>query len=81
MRGTMLWFNDEKDLGYIDTDDGERVPVHGQGFASGAGPTGRCGGTVVEFVVTGTGPARVAKDVTLVPEGDQRRARRRRRGM
>ena len=81
MRGTMLWFNDEKDLGYIDTEDGERVAVHGRGFASGAGPTGRCGGTVVEFVVSGSGAARTARDVTLVPEAEQRRARRRRRGM
>ena len=77
MRGTMLWFNEVKDLGVITTDDGERLPVAGSGFTNGARPQGRCAGTVVSFrMVNGhDGPA--AADVAIVPEVAPRRARRR----
>ena len=80
MRGTMLWFNDEKDLGYITTADGSRVAVHASGFVTGAGPTGRCGGTVVEFGVAESADGEpTAHDVAFVPEVAPRRARRRSR--
>ena len=32
MRGKMLWFNEDKDLGFIMTDEGERLSVLGVGF-------------------------------------------------
>ena len=67
MRGRMLWFNGEKDLGLIEAEDGSRLSVEGDAFAPGARPTGgRCGGTIVAFsVVDGDEPR--AADVTLVP--------------
>jgi hypothetical protein len=76
MRGTMLWFNEEKNLGVIEADDGERLPVNGVQFAPGARPSGRCRGTAVEFHVV-DGDERHATGVTLVPELVPRRARRR----
>jgi cold shock CspA family protein len=76
MRGTMLWFNEEKNLGVIEAADGERLPVHGAHFAPGARPSGRCRGTAVEFRVV-AGEERHAAEVTLVPELVARRARRR----
>jgi len=33
MRGTMLWFNEAKDLGALLTDDGERIDVLGTAFS------------------------------------------------
>jgi hypothetical protein len=78
MRGTMLWFNADKDHGRIETEDGERIPVTGAAFAAGARPTGeRCGGTLVEFRIAGD-PERHAVGVTRVVVADPRRARRRR---
>ena len=79
MRGKMLWFNGDKDLGYIASDEGDRVPVHGSGFVSGAGPSGRCNGIVVEFRVDELAGQPTAQEVTLVPEVMPRRARRRTR--
>jgi cold shock CspA family protein len=76
MRGTMLWFNDEKNLGVIVADDGERLAVHGAEFAPGARPNGRCGGTPVAFSVV-DGDERQASAVTLIAEVAHRRARRR----
>jgi cold shock CspA family protein len=79
MRGTMLWFNEVKDFGFITTEAGERVSVHGTGFAGGVRPVGRCAGTLVEFQVRdgdgdGDGEPK-AEDVTFVPEVAPRRAR------
>jgi hypothetical protein len=77
MRGKLLWFNDEKDLGLIEADGGERLPVLGEAFAPGARPVGRCGGTAVDFrLVEGDEPS--AADVTVVPVVAGGRARRRR---
>src|SRR6266542_2202421 len=36
MQGTMLWFNEAEDFGFILTDEGERLSVLGEGFAGGA---------------------------------------------
>ena len=33
MRGKMKWFNEEKDHGYIETEEGERLLIPGTGFA------------------------------------------------
>ena len=76
MRGTMLWFNEEKNLGVIEAADGERLTVHGAQFEAGARPSGRCRGTEVDFRVV-DGDERHAAGVTLVPELVPRRARRR----
>ena len=78
MRGTMLWFNEEKDHGVITTDDGERVAVHRSGFADSA-PEGPCAGLVVEFQLAEDEDGMRAEGVRMIPEPDQRRARRRRR--
>jgi cold shock CspA family protein len=77
MRGTMLWFNRDKDLGVIEADDGERLAVRGADFASGL-PEGRCRGTAVEFQAVVEGEP-YAANVTLVPHVAPRRARRRSR--
>ena len=71
----MLWFNPAKDLGALRTDAGERLEVPGAAFPAGEKPVGRCAGKAIEFeavegAVTG---------LEFVPEGSQRRARRRHR--
>jgi hypothetical protein len=74
MRGTMLWFNETKDLGALRTDDGERIEVPGTAFLPGETPVGRCSGKVVEF-------ERRAGDVSalaFVPDLSPPRARLRR---
>jgi cold shock CspA family protein len=77
MRGTMLWFNELKDHGYISTEQGERLYVHGTGFAGGVRPEGPCAGLAVAFRVTDDGGVRQAEESVLVPEVAPRRARRR----
>ena len=76
MRGTMLWFNGDKDLGVIEAHDGEQIPVQGADFATGTRPEGRCRGTVVEFDVVEDEERRAAR-VRLVTDSAPRRARRR----
>lgn len=74
MRGTMLWFNGDKDLGVIEASDGERIPVRGMDFAAGIRPAPRCRGTAVEFAVV-EGDDRHAYGVSVVVEDAPRRAR------
>ncbi len=79
MRGTMLWFNETKDVGVISTETGERLPVSGEHFADGARPPlGRVSGLPVEFRIVENGDGRQAEAVTFVTEDVPRRARRRR---
>ncbi len=80
MRGTMLWFNEAKDLGFILTDEGERLSVLGEGFAEGKRPEGRCARLPVRFEISEAGSDRQAEKVTLVEEVSPRRARLRSRG-
>jgi cold shock CspA family protein len=80
MRGTMLWFNEVKDYGFISTEEGERLYVHGTGFADGVRPEGPCAGRPVAFLVTDDGEIRKAEESVLVPEVAPRRARRRHGG-
>jgi cold shock CspA family protein len=80
MQGTMIWFNEVKDYGYISTEEGERLYVHGTGFAEGLRPQGRCGGLAVTFRITGAGEERRAENSMLVTEDAPRRARRRHSG-
>ncbi len=76
----MIWFNNEKDSGYIATAEGERLPVDGSAFNGGKRPQGRCGGRAVSFQVTGEGETAKAEDVVFVEDANPRRARRRGRG-
>jgi cold shock CspA family protein len=75
MHGTMLWFNSTKDVGVITTEEGERLSVHGIGFAGGERPNGRCAGAVVSFRVVDADEDRRAEEVSFVPEVAPRRAR------
>ena len=65
MRGKMLWFNEAKDLGFILTDDGERLSVLGVGFASGNRPKGRCAHQSVSFQIDQKNGTRQAENVTF----------------
>jgi cold shock CspA family protein len=73
----MLWFNEEKDHGFIETAEGERLYVHGTGFEGGVRPQGPCAGTVVEFAIEDDADRRRAEQVRVVPDVVPRRARRR----
>jgi len=81
MRGKMLWFNEKKDLGFIRTDEGERLSVLGPAFSDGKRPQGRCAEAVVDFVVDATNGEPQAKNVVFVEEDAPRRARMRSRGV
>jgi hypothetical protein len=74
MRGTMLWFNAEKNVGALRTDAGDRLEIAGDAFAPGEKPTGRCAGLPVEFDVLGVDPG----GIVFVPDLERRRARLRR---
>lgn len=76
----MLWFNNDKDFGFIATATGERLYVHGNGFRDGSRPQGRCARLPVTFRLTGGGEAPRAEDVVFVDHAAPRRARARRRG-
>lgn len=77
-RGKMLWFNEEKDYGFIETDDEERLYVHGSGFDGGVRLKGPCAGIVVDFTIEDGPDGRHAERVRVVPDVAPRRARRRR---
>ena len=74
-RGTMLWFNEVKDLGALRTDDGIRIEVPGEAFSAGEKPHGRCAGLEIEFQVL----ANQISGIAFVPIVAPRRARSRRR--
>jgi hypothetical protein len=80
VNGTMLWFHEERGAGFVQTEDGERLPVDIDGFL-GAAPVGRCAGLPVTFNVDERDGTRVAVDVALVESDAPRRARRRGSGM
>ena len=73
----MLWFNNVKDFGFIATDAGERLYVHGSGFRDGDRPQGRCAGRVVSFSVLGDAETARAEGVEFVEVPAPRRARMR----
>jgi cold shock CspA family protein len=75
-RGKMLWFNEDKGHGYIETEEGERLYVEGTGFVADP-PEGPVAGLVVEFrIVEGPG-GRFAESTRFVEDISPRRARRR----
>ena len=77
MNGTMLWFDEAKDCGFILTEDGERLYVDRDGFVERAAPVGRCARRPVRLSVSERDGGRIAVDVSLVPEEPHGRARRR----
>jgi hypothetical protein len=77
VNGTMLWFDEAKDYGFIRTDEGERLYVDRAGFVARAAPVGRCARKPVQLTVSERDGARIAIEVSLIPEEPQRRARRR----
>ena len=81
MNGTMLWFDERKDYGFIRTEDDERLYVDRDGFVDRAAPVGRCAGLPVQLTVDERDGQRVAIDVSVVPEENRRRARMRRSGL
>jgi cold shock CspA family protein len=78
MRGEMLWFNEEKDHGFIRTEDGERLYVHRTGFVGGQAPVGRCAGMAVTFEREEGSDGSRAVGASLVELVEPRRARLRR---
>jgi hypothetical protein len=75
MQGTMLFFNETKDVGAIKSDENdERLEVRRSGFLPGHAPVGRCSGIPVVFTLT---EDRLAVDVAVVEEVEHQRARRR----
>jgi hypothetical protein len=79
-KGTMLWFAEAKDHGYILTEADERLYVDRDGFVDRAAPVGRCAGLPVELTIIERDGVRVAVEVAPVEEVSPRRARRRGRG-
>jgi hypothetical protein len=77
VNGTMLWFNEAKDYGFIRTENGERVQVDRDGFVDGAAPVGRCAGLPVRLTISERDGERIAVSVSLVLDEPRRRARRR----
>ena len=75
VRGTMLWFNSDKDLGVLQTAEGERLHVAGEAFVPGEKPIGRCAGLAIEFDSQGAD----VNEIAFVNELSPRRARRRHR--
>ena len=74
MRGTMLWSNEEKNMGALRTHDGDRMDVCGDAFLAGEKPLGRCAGRAVEFERAEAGVSRLS----FVPDSNPPRARLRR---
>ena len=70
--GQMLWFNEAKHVGMIESDDGERFSVRREDFVDGA-PVGRCASLPVTFESVGS----TAVNVRMHQADDVRRARRR----
>ena len=77
MDGKMLFFNEEKDYGFIRTADGERIPVNRAGFVAGHAPVGSCAGMPVQLTLTETAEGRIACGVSRIVEAEHGRARRR----
>lgn len=79
-KGTMLWFAEAKDYGFILTEDDERLYVDRDGFVNGAAPVGRCAGLPVQLTVSERDGMRIAVEVAPLAAESPRRARRRGRG-
>ncbi len=81
MRGTLIWFNPEKRMGYIRTEDGERLLVEESGFEPGHILGDRMAGKPLEFEreeADVEGGFRAVR-VSTLPDEAPNRARRRHR--
>ena len=78
--GKMLWFNAEKGLGLICTEEEERLHVFESSFRPGEVPEGRCAGREVVFDFHLNGGEKHAVNVSFSPEIASRRARQRHGG-
>jgi cold shock CspA family protein len=77
----MLWFNPAKEHGFIRTDEGERLRVDQDGFATGEPLGDGCRGTRVSFDrAAGQVEEPRAVNVAVLPLYALRRARMRGRG-
>jgi hypothetical protein len=81
VNGTMLWFDEAKDHGFILSEEGERLYVDRAGFVERAAPVGRCARLPVRLTVAERNGRRIAVDVSVVSEEPHGRARSRRSGM
>ena len=63
VNGTMLWFDEAKDFGFILTEEGERISVHRSGFLPGEAPVGRCARRAVRLTATTERQARCRRRV------------------
>jgi hypothetical protein len=79
MHGKMLWFNEVRDDGLILTEEDERLPALGSGFAQGVRPGRRCAQSPVVFEVRESAGERRAENIAFVEAASPRRARRRNR--
>ena len=79
MHGKMLWFNAEKEHGFIRTEDGERLYVHRTGFLDEQAPVGRCAGKAVTFQRQVDAEGARAVGTSLLELAEPRRARLRHR--
>jgi cold shock CspA family protein len=77
VNGAMLWFDEEKNYGFIRTEEDERLYVDRDGFVDRAAPIGRCAGRPVLLTVSERDGKPVAVEVSLVEVEPPRRARRR----
>ena len=67
-RGKMLWFNEDKGHGYIETEEGERLYVEGTGFVADP-PEGPVAGLVVRDDAVADDPEAGAGDKLAVRVG------------
>ena len=71
VRGTMLWFNSDKDLGALQPAKASGCTLR-EAFVPGEKPVGRCAGLEIEFDSRGTD----VNEIAFVHELSPRRARR-----
>jgi hypothetical protein len=79
MRGNLIWFNSEKQHGFIRTEDGERLLVEESAFVPGTVIGERCGGTPLVFEREEADAVTRAVRVSIETEAVPRRARLRHR--
>jgi hypothetical protein len=79
MRGNLIWFNPDKQHGFIRTEDGERLLVEESEFEPGTIIADRCGGTPLVFEREEADSIIRAVRVSIETEAVPRRARLRHR--
>lgn len=75
--GQMLWFNNDKGHGFIESATKERLRVEAADFSNGP-PEGRCAGLAVTYQLDGDGESAKPFDVAFRDDAAPRRARIRR---